>query len=154
MTSAAQDILAPRIRRRGGGVQYGAGSPIKVGPVQSYDQAVKLLGTLARKVASGELEVETGAKMSAMVMNIVRTIHYRRSSDLEERRLDLLGAAAEEGAAVFQGVAIIPPSRSNLSPSLKQDTAAPQVIEAAPAIKIQTPNTRGTPKGKWRGKKK
>ena len=154
MTSAAQDILAPRIRRRGGGVQYGAGSPIKVGPVQSYDQAVKLLGTLARKVASGELEVETGAKMSAMVMNIVRTIHYRRSSDLEERRLDLLGAAAEEGAAVFQGVAIIPPSRApSLTP--KRDTAAPQVsIEAAPAIKIQTPNTRGTPKGKWKGKKK
>lgn len=99
-----------------------------VGPVTGFDQAIAEMVRITRAVGAGKVEVDTGAKMVGMLRGVVTAIHFRRKAELEARKLDLLGAAAESGAAVFEGFAIVPPA-SRVQPP---EAAAPPLLEAKP----------------------
>lgn len=104
----------------------------KLSPVRTYDEAITAMAMVTRKVGLGEIDVDRGWKLVGMLSRLVTAINYRRKSELEDRRLDLLGAAAERGDAVFEGLAIIPPRpRDEVHPSAPStpETASPPLIE-------------------------
>ena len=113
----------------------------RIGPVQGYDQAIKEMVRITRAVGDDRIDLDKGHKMVQMLGRVVQAINFRRRTELEERRLDLLGAAAESGAAVFEGFAIIPPASRLSGPGA---AAPPPTVELEPgeAVRIKPPRTR------------
>ena len=135
--SMSSKIPTP-IRRSGSLEHYAAGLPFRLGPMRGYDEVMKEMARVTRLVTAGKLEVEAGSRIVAMLGQIVKTINLRRRAELDERRLDLLGAAAEEGAAVFEGIAIIPPpSRYQRKPEPVAPKPPTIDIEPGEPIKIK-----------------
>ena len=95
--------------RRISGDEYRAGPGFTLKSLTSIDHVRAAMSTVARRVTTGQLEVEAGYKIVQILERIMKAVHTKRQHELEARRLDLLGAAAESGAAIFEGIAIIPP---------------------------------------------
>ena len=95
--------------RRMSGDEYRAGPGFVLRNLVTIDQIRAAMATTVRRVTTGKLETEAGYKIVQMLERILRAAHMKRQHELDARRLDLLGAAAESGAAIFEGIAIVPP---------------------------------------------
>ena len=95
--------------RRMSGDEYKAGPGFNLANLTTIDHVRSAMATVARRVTTGKLEVEAGYKITQILERVMRAVHTKRQHELEARRLDLLGAAAESGAAIFEGIAIVPP---------------------------------------------
>lgn len=136
------DAYAPPIKRSGSLDIYAGGMPYSIRDLSGFSGCAAAQAQVIRRVAAGKMEVEVGNKLVQMIAQVARTLHFQRKTQLEERKLDLLGAAAEQGAAVFEGLAIVPPrSRAHPTP----ETAAPPVLnmEQGEAMTIKAPGSKG-----------
>lgn len=99
------------ILRQAGAEKYSGGVPFSIHQLASVDQCRSAMAQVVRRVIAGTLEVEVGNRLTQMLERVMRSATVIRGHELETRRLDLLGAAVEEGGVVWAGIKIIPPSK-------------------------------------------
>lgn len=145
------EVIEYPIRRRAGGESYAAGTPFEIPKLSTYDEALTAMGKIVRRCAKGELEIDAGQRLVQMIERMVNTMHKKRSHTLEERRLDLLGAAAEQGAAVFEGLMIIPPESRKTKDVTPRSQGNGMTIEQGPALNIKAPTKPGRQKRSKKG---
>ena len=142
MTDTLPAEAENQIHRYAGRTAAICGKTFKLGPLNSYDQALKEIARIARKAALGEIELGAADHLTRLIERAVGVIYKRRQDEFNTRRLDLMGAAAEQGAAVFEGFAIIPPP----SREAKDVTPKPNggmMIEQGPSLEIKKPKGKG-----------
>ena len=147
-------------RSAGGGERYNVGQGYKIGALASVEHVRRELAIIARKAALGQLELEGARALTRILKEVLGAIHTQRKHDLESRRLDLLGAAAEEGVIFFQGIAIVPPPGYDKAPDKPVVTIDPAQVTVAEKPLPETeaepigvqPDAR--PKRKTRSRKK
>ena len=113
-------------RDSGGGERSNVGKAYKLGNISTVSDVRREMVKVMNLVVQGKLEVEGALRLTRILRDILHCIHTDRKHELENRRLDLLGAAAETGIAFFQGIAIIAPVGAK--------TPQPKQIEAIEVI--------------------
>lgn len=136
------EAVAYPVRRRSGGESYAAGQAFDLKKIGNYDEALTAMSKIVRLSTEGKLEIEAAKALVAMIDKMVQTMHRKRAHQLETRRLDLLGAAAEQGSAVFEGLMIIPPE-SRKPKDVTPRSRGAVTIEQGPALSIKAPSKPG-----------
>lgn len=124
MAEAAVPTLIQR--DSGGGDRSNVGPAYALGNISGVSDVKREMVKVMRLAVEGKLELEGALRLTRILRDILHCIHTDRKHELEARRLDLLGAAAETGIAFFQGLAIIAPAGAKIQ--------QPREIEAIEVI--------------------
>ena len=134
-------------RDSGGGERSNVGKAYKLGNIVTVSDVRREMVKVMRLGVEGKLELEGALRLTRILRDILHCIHTDRKHELENRRLDLLGAAAETGIAFFQGIAIIAPAGAK-TPQPKQIEAIEVIPEKVTVSKRKPIGAKPKPKPK------